>query len=286
MNLKTIFFIASFIWITGFIQAQTRQKDIMPFLRVENQRFVDTQNREVILNGINHVVKDPAQNYLYPDDEQLFQAFREYGFNCIRYGIIWDGLEPEPGVINEEYLQEIDKRVRWAEENGIWLVLDMHQDLFSRKFSDGAPIWATLDQEKPHQTGAIWSDAYLMSPAVQQAFDSFWQNAPAEDGVGLQDHYIQVWKVLADRYKNSPAVAGFDVMNEPFMGSQAPLVFEDLLQGYVQAASQSGVTLPDIATLQESFMNETLAPRIIGNTPRQSFLPTNPASGQSEGESI
>ena len=194
MNLKTIFFIASFIWITGFIQAQTRQKDIMPFLRVENQRFVDTQNREVILNGINHVVKDPAQNYLYPDDEQLFQAFREYGFNCIRYGIIWDGLEPEPGVINEEYLQEIDKRVRWAEENGIWLVLDMHQDLFSRKFSDGAPIWATLDQEKPHQTGAIWSDAYLMSPAVQQAFDSFWQNAPAEDGVGIQDHYIQVWK--------------------------------------------------------------------------------------------
>lgn len=175
MNLKTIFFIASFIWITGFIQAQTRQKDIMPFLRVESQRFVDTQNREVILNGINHVVKDPAQNYLYPDDEQLFQAFREYGFNCIRYGIIWDGLEPEPGVINEEYLQEIDKRVRWAEENGIWLVLDMHQDLFSRKFSDGAPIWATLDQEKPHQTGAIWSDAYLMSPAVQQAFDSFWQ---------------------------------------------------------------------------------------------------------------
>ena len=258
----------------------------MPFLRVENQRFVDTQNREVILNGINHVVKDPAQNYLYPDDEQLFQTFREYGFNCIRYGIIWDGLEPEPGVINEEYLQEIDKRVQWAEENGIWLILDMHQDLFSRKFSDGAPLWATLDQEKPHQTGAIWSDAYLMSPAVQQAFDSFWQNAPAEDGVGIQDHYIQVWKVLADRYKNSPAVAGFDVMNEPFMGSQAPLVFEDLLQGYIQAASQSGVTLPDIATLQESFMNETLAPRIIGNTPRQSFLPTNPASGQSEGESI
>lgn len=249
--------ITLWLFLTLWISSCTVQEEKMPFLRVENQRFVDTQNREVILNGINHVVKDPAQNYLYPDDEQLFQAFREYGFNCIRYGIIWDGLEPEPGVINEEYLQEIDKRVRWAEENGIWLVLDMHQDLFSRKFSDGAPIWATLDQEKPHQTGAIWSDAYLMSPAVQQAFDSFWQNAPAEDGVGIQDHYIQVWKVLADRYKNSPAVAGFDVMNEPFMGSQAPLVFEDLLQGYVQSASQSGVTLPDIATLQESFMNET-----------------------------
>lgn len=249
--------ITLWLFLTLWISSCTVQEEKMPFLGVENQCFVDTQNREVILNGINHVVKDPAQNYLYPDDEQLFQTFREYGFNCIRYGIIWDGLEPEPGAINEEYLQEIDKRVRWAEENGIWLILDMHQDLFSRKFSDGAPLWATLDQEKPHQTGVIWSDAYLMSPAVQQAFDSFWQNVPAEDGVGLQDHYIQVWKVLADRYKNSPAVAGFDVMNEPFMGSQAPLVFEDLLQGYVQAASQSGVTLPDIATLQESFMNET-----------------------------
>lgn len=90
--------ITLWLFLTLWISSCSVQEENMPFLRVENQRFVDTQNREVILNGINHVVKDPAQNYLYPDDEQLFQAFREYGFNCIRYGIIWDGLKPKPGV--------------------------------------------------------------------------------------------------------------------------------------------------------------------------------------------
>lgn len=58
------------------------------------------------------------------------------------------------------------------------LILDMHQDLYSRKFDNGAPLWATLDDGAEHVTGTIWSDAYLMSPAVQRAFDNFWQNRP------------------------------------------------------------------------------------------------------------
>ena len=88
--------------------------------------------------GSNHVTKSPEDRYVYPNDEQLFKEFRNWGINCIRYGINWDGLEPEPGQYNESYLQEIDRRVRWAEENGIYLILDMHQDLFGRKFGNGA----------------------------------------------------------------------------------------------------------------------------------------------------
>lgn len=63
--------ITLWLFLTLWISSCTVQEGKMPFLRVENLRFVDTQNREVILNGLNHVVKDPAQNYLYPDDEQL-----------------------------------------------------------------------------------------------------------------------------------------------------------------------------------------------------------------------
>lgn len=202
------------------------------FLTVEGVSFIDQNGRSVILNGLNHVNKNPDQDYLDNNDEELFKQFKAWGFNFIRYGIHWDALEPEPGVINEAYLKEIDKRVAWAEEAGIWLMLDMHQDLYGRKFGNGAPIWATLDQELPHTTGSVWSDAYFLSAAVQKSFDNFWRNKPASDGIGIQDHYINLWKILAERYANSSAVAGFDLMNEPFMGSKATEVLGALMAGY------------------------------------------------------
>jgi len=79
----------------------------------------------------------------------------------------------------------------------------MHQDLYSVKYSDGAPPWATLDEGRPHQPGAVWSDAYYTSEAVQTALDHFWANRPAADGVGLQDHYARVWRHVARRFKTS-----------------------------------------------------------------------------------
>ena len=212
-------------------------------IRIENGRFIDGHQRTVIWNGLNLVEKDPDKGYVQDIDENLFIKFRDWGINCVRYGIHWDGLEPEPGVYNEIYLTELDKRVRWARENDIHLILDMHQDLYSRKFGNGAPIWATLDEGLPHITGKVWSDAYLISPAVQKSFDNFWQNTPASDGVGIQDHYINVWKTLAKRYADSTSVIGFDIMNEPFVGSQAPLIFQELLKGFVHYLTRQGVTI-------------------------------------------
>lgn len=225
-------------------------------LTVKGDKFIDAQGREVILNGINHVVKNHASGYVYAGDEELFRQFKEWGFNAIRYGVIWDGLEPEPGVINEEYLKEIDKRVQWAEDNGLWLILDMHQDLFSRKYADGAPLWATLDEGEPHIEGAVWSDAYLISPAIHRAFDNFWANAEAPDGVGIQDHYINVLKVLAARYGSSPSVAGFDIMNEPFMGSGATDVMAKLLEGFGTVIAQKTGKIPSPSELLDLWTNE------------------------------
>lgn len=41
------------------------------------------------------------------------------------------------------------------------------------------------------------------------------------DGVGLQDHYAQMWQHIASRYANNPTVIGYDLMNQPFSGSMA-----------------------------------------------------------------
>ena len=118
-------------------------------------------------------------------------------------------------------MQGIDQHIQWAADNDIFVVLDMHQDLYSVLYSNGAPQWATLHQGKPHKMGAIWSDAYMQSQAVQTSFDNFWANRLAPDGIGLQDHYALMWQHIAKRYANNPAVIGYDLMNEPFAGSAA-----------------------------------------------------------------
>jgi len=101
------------------------------------------------------------------------------------------------------------------------VLLDMHQDLYSVKFGDGAPAWATLDDGQPHAAVSNWNDAYYVSPDVQASLDHFWANSPAADGTGLQDHYAKAWQFVARRFKDEPAILGYDLMNEPFPGKDA-----------------------------------------------------------------
>ena len=203
-------------------------------ISVSGTKFIDSFGRQVIFSGFNYVNKDPGKNYLENDSSEVFKRLNSWGVNCLRLGIIWDGVEPEPGKYDGKYLDEIEKKVNWAAMHNIYVMLDMHQDLYSRKYSDGAPLWATLDDNLPHQTGAIWSDAYLMSMAVQRSFDNFWANKPASDGVGVQDHYINMWKHIAKRFSNYKNVIGYDLMNEPFNGSNANLVMPEILSEYAK----------------------------------------------------
>jgi endoglycosylceramidase len=207
---------------------------------INGTKFIDGSGRQVLFNGINLVNKNPAEKYISPDQDEIFKKLREWGYNVVRLGIIWDGLEPEPGVYNEEYLKEIDKQIKLAADNGLFVFLDMHQDLFSVKFSDGAPLWATLDEGKPHITGAIWSDAYLISPAVQTTWDNFWKNTPVSDGVGVQDHYAKAWQHIAQRYTGNHTVIGYDMMNEPFVGSEARMFMPVLFGAFSQLIAEEG----------------------------------------------
>lgn len=213
------------------------------FVYIEGQKFKDPLGRDLILHGINVVNKNPSTGYAGHIAPADMATFKSWGFNVIRLGIIWDGLEPEPGKYNEEYLQKIDEMIDWASDNGLYVFLDMHQDLYSRLFSDGAPEWATITNGLPHETGVIWSDAYLISPAVQAAFDNFWNNTPAPDGIGILDHYVNLWQHIAQSYAANSTVIGYDIMNEPFMGSGAnyvmPLLFEAYAKILVEKTGQA-----------------------------------------------
>ncbi len=209
---------------------------ILSKLRISGDRLLDREGRQVILHGVNMVCKDPARGYVGAWTEDDFRFLRDRGMNVIRLGLIWDGLEPEPGRIDEAMLDRIGTVIRMAGDAGLYVFLDMHQDLYGRQFADGAPAWATLCEPDGYDgTGHVWSDAYLSSAAVQTAFDRFWENAPAPDGIGLQDHLAGVWRSVAARFGHLAWVVGYDLLNEPFPGSLAQAVQEAMVAGFVDA---------------------------------------------------
>lgn len=227
---------------SDFTQVSTAENGIS----VSGTKFIDSFGRHIIFNGINYVDKNPNVNYITHDSAATFTRFRNWGFNCIRLGVIWDGVEPEPGKYDEKYLDKIQEQVNWATQNGLYVMLDMHQDLYSREFSDGAPSWATLTDGLPHATGFIWSDSYFMSEAVQHAFDNFWANKPVSDGIGVQDHYAKMWQHVAKRFSGNKTVIGYDIMNEPFNGTQGTMILPVILTEYAKLyAEETGKVLSE-----------------------------------------
>jgi endoglycosylceramidase len=237
----------------------------MDQIRISGNRFVDGHGRQIILSGINLVFKgkrlsdgdhraqqgktilgDDRQwmrsdmNYIAPWTEADFAHLRDWGFNVVRLGLIWDAVEPQPGFFDKPYLDWIGSMLDLCEQYGLYAFLDMHQDLFSVLYSDGAPAWATLTDGLPHVSGDLWSDAYLESEAVQRAFDHFWANTVAADGIGLQDHYINMWVHVARRFSGYPALIGYDFLNEPYPGSAGRLIFANLLGAFADLISSQG----------------------------------------------
>ncbi|KRL13725.1 hypothetical protein FD09_GL001752 [Schleiferilactobacillus perolens DSM 12744] len=209
----------------------------MDKMRVSGSRFVNERGEQVLFNGINLVEKDAKNDFITPGGDALYARLAAQGINLIRFGIYWAKVEPTPGKIDEDYLGQVAAQIQLAKKHEIYVFLDMHQDLYAAKWGDGAPDWAVIDDGLPHQQGQLWSDSYFISPGLNRAIDHFWQNSPAGDGVGLQDHYLAMWQAVAKYFLAADNVIGFDLMNEPFPGSQAAAV-RDTLIGYLGAKLQ------------------------------------------------
>lgn len=244
----------------------------------DGRRILDEQGRERFVHGINLVDKGPAdatgahraEDFRGAWTGQDLAHLRELGLDTLRLGVIWAALEPQPGRLQEEYLDWIGEQLDLAHEHGLRVVLDAHQDLYSQAWSDGAPVWATLT-EQPFEATDYWSDAYLASPAVHEALDAFWANAPAEDGVGLQDHLAACWGELARRFGDHPAVIGYDVLNEPAPGGAAGELFGGVLMAFAEATGQEVEQLaadfedPERKLAQLAHLDDVAVHRAIGD---------------------
>jgi endoglycosylceramidase len=225
---------------------------------VKDRTFVDKTGRSRIFHGVNLVCKDKSKGYVDEWNRFDFEELSRLGFNLVRLGIFWDGLEPEPNKYDDYYLNKIEALLDLCAEYDIYVLLDMHQDLYSVRYSDGAPEWATFTDSLPEpEKGFVWSDAYLNNEAIQHAFDHFWANDPAPDGVGLQDHFAKCWQYVAQRFGSKPNVLGYDLFNEPFPGTVSTSIFRKLLTTFSNLESKiSGKPPKSLEEIVAMFFSE------------------------------
>jgi endoglycosylceramidase len=202
----------------------------------DDPRFVDEAGREVLLRGVNvnslgeYHQADPDLPSTLPVTEEDWQSMASLGFSAVRLIVTWSLLEPEPGAFDTAYVDRIHEAVDLAAANGIYVILDMHQDAWSPFIAtppdhecpeglepaigwDGAPEWATLTDggETCRSPGSRES-----AEAVRNSFQAFYDNeAPEGSGVGIRTALAETWGRLAAEFADEPAVAGYDLFNEP-----------------------------------------------------------------------
>ncbi len=190
---------------------------------------------------------DPARRFTAADAATLAGL----GFNTVRLGIVWEGLEPGPGDVGPNdptycaprrrgarfpslgradpydpatvraYLAKTDVIVGLLAAAGLRVVIDMHSDVYGSAFSDpagatpwngdGAPPWATCTGRRRFIAPPGWGSGYD-SPAVQLAIHHFFANDVRADLLG---QYARVWQAVASHYRRDRDVIGYEVYNEP-----------------------------------------------------------------------
>ena len=137
------------------------------------------------------------QNYITESD---IKRIAELGFNSVRPALnsrlfLTEGENP---VYVEEGFQLIDSLVGWCKKYHLYVIIDMH----------GAP---------GGQTGANIDDSPNDIPElfIEKKY---------------QDQLVNLWVKIAQRYKDEPAVAAYDLLNEPLpKGSGAANKYKHLL---------------------------------------------------------
>jgi len=204
----------------------------------------DQQGRVVFFHGVNAVYKHPPYE-LYPAAGEPWDLgaadaslMARLGFNVVRLGVTWKGLEPgtaaandpaicttgaphDPGQFSQAavdaYLRRVKQTVDVLGRFHIYTLLDMHQDVYNELFDgEGAPNWAVCTSGSPNiEPPGRWSQNYGTA-AAGAAYRHFWTNDVVGD---LQGEYDRVWAAVATYFHGDPWVLGYDPFNEPFSTS-------------------------------------------------------------------
>jgi endoglucanase len=190
------------------------------FLRVKGENIIDEQDHQVLLRGVGlgnwmlpegymwrfgkegdrpRRIEKIVSDLIGPDDAaQFWKEYRkeyiserdirrisELGFNCVR--AVLDARlflsEGESPAYRQEGFELLDNLVGWCRNNGVYVVIDMHA-------APGGQTGQNIDDSVNDQP------ELFMDPANEDRLESLWVK-------------------IATRYKDDPAVAAYDLLNEP-----------------------------------------------------------------------
>lgn len=221
----------------------------------DGHEFKDQVGRNVYVRGLNVVAKHPVHSggknsfvgSHMPEEEadEHFARIKYCGYTVIRLLVTWEAVEGEaPGVYDESYLIYLHNLVRKAERYGISVIIDFHQDAFSRHTGgSGAPCWTFeklgLNPKNFEETGAAvfhqsddkmghirwYSNNFKMAAGTMNtcffggnlfAQNKFIDGVPVQEY--LQGHFEGVVTKVMETVKGCKNILGVDVWNEPEMG--------------------------------------------------------------------
>lgn len=128
-------------------------------------------------------------NYLTSND---FDNMAAMGMNCVRLPFWWRNITDASGNLKSNWYARLDWAIAQAKARGMYVVVDFH----------GAPG----SQNGSDHSGVDGGDN-------KQGESKFFFG---DNNVANQNLYYDLWEEVAKRYKNEPAVAGYDLLNEPY----------------------------------------------------------------------
>ncbi len=152
------------------------------FYHAEGRLIVDGSGTPYTIRGVafgNNVWANPATPPANHHGEIDYQRAAAMGFNSVRFYINYGIFEDDaaPYAYKQSGFDWIDRNIAWAKAHGITLIVNMH-----------------CPQGGFQSNGA--GDALWNSPSNQLRFTA-------------------LWKEIARRYADEPAILGWDLLNEP-----------------------------------------------------------------------
>lgn len=107
----------------------------------DTNQIVDEYGRTRFFHGTNVVMKQAP--WYRPMEwspgvssfsEQDVVNMHELGLNIVRLGHHWAGAEPVRGQYNQTFLDIMKRQTTMAEQHGIYVLVDVHQDVLAKQF--------------------------------------------------------------------------------------------------------------------------------------------------------
>ncbi len=210
---------------------------------------VDEHGRVVLLHGVNVVWKAPP--FVPPDEpgglsDVDLDRIAAHGWNVIRLGVTFEGIMPTKGVVDQAHLAAIESVVERIAERGMYVLLDLHQDVMGKPWGNGFPAWAIhhspeLEALEP-DLGFPLNSA---RPSHNLAWDAFWADRPLATGdpKGPVGYLADAIAALVERVGDHPGLAGLEIINEAWAGTPVLTCAAlpagcPLVDAYVQATWQ------------------------------------------------